>query len=309
MLFRKKYIEKANSIYRYLMEHKEDVRLINGFLEYHKDMLVNLDPIIIKTTGPLDAIFYFYRKDYLAATEMLKREKLSPEDTNKFLELQEADLMVLNELSINGTDVNPYYNELYFNMALLNKINKKLPEEDKLDLKSLYEPEDVNMICTGSYENIQDDPRGISISGDSGRSVGYHGDKYLKLAPKLFWWKQWEQLKDFLDFHESCVYYVERYYDTVLHGLDPHEVYEELKGRVLLCYEEPEYFCHRHIVAAWLELELGITVPEVVCINNKLVPIKRPSYIKDMLQVAMQTYDSRVRKLSKTNEKKTPFNN
>lgn len=28
-------------------------------------------------------------------------------------------------------------------------------------------------------------------------------------------------------------------------------------------YEKPEYFCHRRIVAEWLELALGLEVPEL----------------------------------------------
>lgn len=31
---------------------------------------------------------------------------------------------------------------------------------------------------------------------------------------------------------------------------------------VLLCYEKPEDFCHRHLVAEWLSEELGYTIEE-----------------------------------------------
>lgn len=32
---------------------------------------------------------------------------------------------------------------------------------------------------------------------------------------------------------------------------------------VLLCYESPAKFCHRHIVARWLERHLGVPIKEV----------------------------------------------
>lgn len=45
--------------------------------------------------------------------------------------------------------------------------------------------------------------------------------------------------------------------------LDPQKVWDDLQGKVLLCYERPGDFCHRHIVAAWIKETLGFEVPEV----------------------------------------------
>lgn len=57
--------------------------------------------------------------------------------------------------------------------------------------------------------------------------------------------------------------YEEAYYDKVLSKLDPLEVYNDLgEDAVLLCFESiakieaGETFCHRHMVARWLECEL-----------------------------------------------------
>ena len=138
-LLRRYYKDKVNSLFERLMEHKKDVMLIKGFLDYHHDMLCNLDSAIIKTTGPLDAIFYFYQKDYEAATSNLKKDNLSPQERNAYLELQESDLMIIKELSINGEDVNPYFNELYIDMALLERLNRKLPVSDRVNLDLLYQ--------------------------------------------------------------------------------------------------------------------------------------------------------------------------
>lgn len=48
--------------------------------------------------------------------------------------------------------------------------------------------------------------------------------------------------------------YVRRYH-LQLDKLDPKKVVEELgENAILLCYETPNLFCHRHIVARWLSL-------------------------------------------------------
>lgn len=64
--------------------------------------------------------------------------------------------------------------------------------------------------------------------------------------------------------------YTKLYYEKVLNKLNPQEVYKELgDNAVLLCYEKwadiekSKTFCHRRIVAKWLEDNLGIKVEEL----------------------------------------------
>jgi len=53
-------------------------------------------------------------------------------------------------------------------------------------------------------------------------------------------------------------------YQKILDGLDPQEVFEDLcADAILLCWEAPGKFCHRRLVAAWLEEKLGVQVPEL----------------------------------------------
>lgn len=53
------------------------------------------------------------------------------------------------------------------------------------------------------------------------------------------------------------------YKEQVLSKLDPATVYRELgENAVLLCWEAPGKFCHRRVVAEWLEKALMIKVPE-----------------------------------------------
>jgi len=53
-------------------------------------------------------------------------------------------------------------------------------------------------------------------------------------------------------------------YQKILDGLDPQEVFEDLgEDATLLCWEVPGKFCHRRLVAKWLEEHLGVDVPEL----------------------------------------------
>ena len=56
--------------------------------------------------------------------------------------------------------------------------------------------------------------------------------------------------------------YEKLYRENVLAKLDPKAIYEMFKHNVLLCWEEPGKFCHSRIVAAWIQENLGIEVPE-----------------------------------------------
>ena len=78
----------------------------------------------------------------------------------------------------------------------------------------------------------------------------YKGRQYQKLAPTARMLKLGEGA-------------YKRAYARKLKGLDAHQVLQELVDyAVLLCWESPGKFCHRRLVAAWLERELGIEVPE-----------------------------------------------
>ena len=90
--------------------------------------------------------------------------------------------------------------------------------------------------------------------GDNGVAIclgapWWKGERYPNLAPSnelLNWWKS--SSKEFL----AQFFYSTKYYTDVLDKLDVHKVAKELDGKVLLCFEKPSDFCHRHIVAKWL---------------------------------------------------------
>lgn len=87
---------------------------------------------------------------------------------------------------------------------------------------------------------------------------------YPDLAPRKEWFWEWK------NGHLSNDWYIEKYNETVLSKLNPEKVVEDLgDNAVMLCYEKPGDFCHRHIIADWLHKNTGIEVKEVSLINNQ----------------------------------------
>ncbi|MBR4315579.1 MAG: DUF488 family protein [Alphaproteobacteria bacterium] len=71
--------------------------------------------------------------------------------------------------------------------------------------------------------------------------------RIIELSPRKDWFFDWKEGK--FDNNE----YVRLYYETVLNKLDINEISKRLKeNSVLLCYEKPSDFCHRHLIADWL---------------------------------------------------------
>ena len=118
------------------------------------------------------------------------------------------------------------------------------------------------MISTSSHNDWQSDKYiTYSISGNRGKDVNYQGKCYSELAPKLSFLKVWHNNIGRISEEENNRYYVQEYWNQVLSKLDPEKVFRDLDYSVLLCYEPNTEFCHRHIVAAWFEILLGVKVP------------------------------------------------
>lgn len=145
------------------------------------------------------------------------------------------------------------------------------------------------MISTSSYNNWKSDKyRTYSISGNRGVDAGYQGRCYPELAPKKDFWRRWEENRGKVSDEKNNKYYIQEYYNQVLSKLDPEIVYRDLEDSVLLCYEDNMDFCHRHIVAAWFEILLGVKVPEQKASGYKVWDVERPQYIKDYLEEVMK---------------------
>lgn len=153
------------------------------------------------------------------------------------------------------------------------------------------------MIYTSSYDNCKSNLfKKYSISGDRGKKKSYDGECYPKLAPAKEFWKEWHENIGKKSEEENIKFYIREYWLQRLSKLDVNEVYKELNRSILLCYEKPDEFCHREIVAAWFELFLiGVRVPEVKTEDLSLVEVKRNErykMIKDYLEeVIRETID------------------
>ena len=149
-------------------------------------------------------------------------------------------------------------------------------------------------IMTSNYKNCTSE-NGISISGDRGKKVNFSGNCLPLFAPKKDFWQVWHDNIGKISEEENTRYYVEEYYKQVLSKLDPTEVLDIIPdGSILLCYEENSDFCHRHLVAFWFELFLGITTSEVYenPVRETTRRLERPEYLKPLLEdVIKENYD------------------
>jgi uncharacterized protein YeaO (DUF488 family) len=86
----------------------------------------------------------------------------------------------------------------------------------------------------------------------------YKGLWYKKLAPKWSFFNEW---KNGTEHKGDNDYYIQHFNNEVLDKLSILQVIEDLQKIantkdtdkiILLCYEKPGDFCHRHLVADWL---------------------------------------------------------
>jgi len=124
------------------------------------------------------------------------------------------------------------------------------------------------MIYTTYFANLRKlPPEIIPISICGKAPEWYKGLQYKKLAPKYNFFMEWKKTYD-------NNYYIEHFQKEVLDVLKPNDVVNQLyalagnyKGInylpefALVCYEKPSDFCHRHLVADWLN-KAGFEVKE-----------------------------------------------
>jgi hypothetical protein len=110
------------------------------------------------------------------------------------------------------------------------------------------------MTSNFARHNIERFPNAVSIARSS---RWFNGRRYPQMAPSR------DLLTKYLAGVINETKYAIEYHRDVLGKLDPSQVAYELgSDAVLLCWEPPGRFCHRRLVAAWLEEALGIEVPE-----------------------------------------------
>jgi hypothetical protein len=108
---------------------------------------------------------------------------------------------------------------------------------------------------TSYYSKSAKLPNAVSIAGKA--PDWYTGREYKALAPKYWFFAKYKQ-----DHDEK--FYTEQFQKEVLDQLDPQQVFNDLgEDAVILCWEAAGKFCHRRLVAKWLEEKLHIEVPEL----------------------------------------------
>ncbi len=159
------------------------------------------------------------------------------------------------------------------------------------------------ILGTGSYSNVNCGNT-VSVTGDGGNAWNYYGPAYKKLAPRLITYlpyaEAYEKLLNINDFEEYKTFrktiedkYIESYYETRLKNLDVNEllfILNEKFGKeiILLCRENPSEFCHRRLIADYIELKTGIYIPEVSVSSEgkvkKIMPIRYKNRLNEIIK-------------------------
>jgi uncharacterized protein (DUF488 family) len=109
---------------------------------------------------------------------------------------------------------------------------------------------------TSYFAKSGKDPNAVSIVAYQPK--WYHGRHYEPLAPP------WSIVRLYKNGDIDEEEYEFMYRRQILDNLDPKQVMKDLGNEaILLCYEPPNEFCHRHITAQWLMGHLDIMIEEV----------------------------------------------
>ena len=141
----------------------------------------------------------------------------------------------------------------------------------------------------------------VSITGDGGNAWGFYGNVYKKMSPRLYLWQYYDQNPDNLSEDELINWYIKEFYDLRLKDLNPYELMDTLKQKfgeeiILLCHELPglginkEHFCHRRLLADWIELETGIVIPEVSIDKSGIVTQEEIYNLKPKIKTLIKKY-------------------
>ena len=163
------------------------------------------------------------------------------------------------------------------------------------------------ILGTGSYSNVLKGNT-VSVTGDGGNAWGYFGPAYKKLAPKLVTYTPYTEklevleelkkgvskLKEYIEFRKQIEdEYIKSYYNIRLKDLDVKELLYLLREKfgeniILLCHEPVDEFCHRRLIADYIEIKTGIYIPEIMVNKEgnvkKILPIRYKNRLKKLMK-------------------------
>ncbi len=162
------------------------------------------------------------------------------------------------------------------------------------------------ILGTGSYDTVKFGNT-VSITGDGGNAWNYFGPAYKKLAPRLMTYllyadalKDLEKIKDSIPIEEYTkkkrkieFTYIKSYYETRLKNLEMEDFLKTLDAKfgtniIFLCHEPVNEFCHRRVLADYIELQTGVYIPEVKIMSNDELTLKQPLNYKQELKRVMK---------------------
>lgn len=162
------------------------------------------------------------------------------------------------------------------------------------------------ILGTGSYDTVKFGNT-VSITGDGGNAWNYFGPAYKKLAPLLMTYllyadalKDLEKIKDSIPLEEYTkkkrkieFTYIKSYYETRLRNLEMEDFLKTLEAKfgtniIFLCHEPVNEFCHRRVLADYIELQTGVYIPEVKIMSNDEFTLKQPLNYKRELKRIMK---------------------
>ena len=158
------------------------------------------------------------------------------------------------------------------------------------------------IIGTGNYSNVKSENT-VSVTVDGGNAWKYYGQAYKKLAPRLVTYNPYAEkyqellimkqdvlrLKEYLNYRYLIEEeYIKSYYATRLKNLDIIDLLNTLYSKfgsniILLCHEDIKEFCHRRLIADYIEIKTGIYIPEVSVDDNGNVKKELPIRYKKRL--------------------------
>jgi len=111
-------------------------------------------------------------------------------------------------------------------------------------------------IHTSNFARNGDKPNAIAISCTVPK--WYNGKHYKSLAPE---WSMVDAVKkDQMTREQYAVFYLDLLTER---GITPEKVLAMIPDNsILLCYESPNNFCHRRVLADWVKDKTGVEIPE-----------------------------------------------
>lgn len=116
----------------------------------------------------------------------------------------------------------------------------------------------MKTIYTSNYARNSNNPKAIGIS--LAVPEWYEGVTMRKLAPMKAMINTFKRKKDAYMERQ----YSQRYISLLRsRSINAHNLLEEIPdGSILLCYESPGEFCHRRVLADWIEHHTGVHIQE-----------------------------------------------